>query len=129
MTERHGSGRMSPHSDEPQDSGDVLGRVREQLQTAVNGIVTELENAGSSGSRANADAIDALLRRLLDDVGEIKLELQRARSERLEDLTLVVDLLTTSWRAVERRLERIDRNVERFAGRPGHGIRPPSRLP
>jgi len=97
------------------------------LQAAVDGIVTDLESAGSAGSQEGATAIEALLRRLVEDLGEIKLELRRARSERLEDLTLVVDLLTTSWRAVDRRLERIDRKVERLAGPPGLG--PRSRLP
>jgi chromosome segregation ATPase len=73
------------------------------------------------------EAIEALLHRLAQEVDEIKLELRRARSERLEDLTLVVDLLSTSWRAVDRRLGHIDRQLDRLERSSAHGGRP--RLP
>jgi hypothetical protein len=103
----------------------VLGRVRQQLQDAVAEVVGELEDAGAGGQRPDPTVADALLRRLAQDVDEIKLELRRARSERLEDLTLVVDLITTSWRAVDRRLGRIDRMLERLEGPPQRGSRLP----
>ncbi len=93
-------------------SSDVAARVREAM-----------EAYGTSPSDANrVTMVDALLHRLAQDVEELKLELRRAQSERLEDLTLVVDLLTTSWRAVDRRLGAIDRKLERLE-------QPRSRLP
>jgi len=73
------------------------------------------------------EAIEALLCRLVADVDELKLELRRARSERLEDMTLVVDLLSTSWRAVDRRLGHIDRQLDRLERSSARGGRP--RLP
>jgi hypothetical protein len=42
MTERYGSGRMPHLSDEPLGPGDVLGRVRRQLHSALVGVVTLL---------------------------------------------------------------------------------------
>jgi hypothetical protein len=68
--------------------------------------------------------MDALFERLAQDLDAVKRELGRARSERLEDLTLLVDLITTSWRSVDRRLGRIERKLERIEGSPDM---PPSR--
>jgi chromosome segregation ATPase len=80
---------------------------------------------GDAGDRLAA--IEARLRQLAQDVDEIKRELRRAQNERLEDMTLVVDLLTTSWQAIDRRLGRIDRQLDRLEGAPARGRRP--RLP
>jgi phage shock protein A len=66
------------------------------------------------------------LDRLERDIAEIKRELRRAQAERLEDLTLVVDLMATSWRAVDRRLSSIDAKLDRLHGAP---VRGRSRLP
>jgi hypothetical protein len=125
---RYGYDRM-PQLFGDRGPADALGRVRQRLQDDVDEAVTESENAGSGDSQPDAvavgavvdrmdrmAAIDELLHRLAQDVDEIKLELRRARSERLEDMTLIVDLIMTSWRGVDRRLSRIDRTLERFEG-------------
>lgn len=85
------------HRDEV--SSDVAERVHEAMAAYGEGV-----------------GVDALLERLARDVDGLKLELRRAQSERLEDLTLLVDLLTTSWRAVDRRLEAMDRKLDRLDG-------------
>lgn len=122
-------------------SGDVAARVSEAIERYGYGRMpqpapdaretsSDLAVSGETGrdERSDLGDADALLRRLVRDVQEIKLELQRARAERLEDITLVVDLITTSWRAVDRRLGRIDRTLERLEGPRDHrGSRP--RLP
>jgi hypothetical protein len=110
------------------DPTDAIGRAREQLLHAVDDVVSELENPGSVTPRSDASSMrpladqmaimDALLHRLAHDLEGMKQELGRARSERLEDLTLLVDLVTTSWRAVDRRLGRIDRKLERMEALP-----------
>lgn len=85
-----------------------------------------------ANGRRGADPDDSLERireqldRLERDVDEIKRELRRAQAERLEDLTLVVDLMATSWRAVDRRLSTIDAKLDRLHGPP---VRGRSRLP
>lgn len=111
------------------ESNDAIRRAREQLLYAVGGVVDELENPSSrsqgsdnlAGIRHITDrmmVMEARLDRLAREVEGMKRELGRGRNERLEDLTLLVDLITTSWRAVDRRLGRIDRKLERIEGLP-----------
>lgn len=124
------SGEIVEERREP-DSGsdDAIRRAREQLLYAVGGVVDELENPSSrsqgpdnlAGIRHITDrmmVMEARLDRLAREVEGMKRELGRGRNERLEDLTLLVDLITTSWRAVDRRLGRVDRKLERMEGLP-----------
>ena len=57
--------------------------------------------------------MDRLVERLLENLEGLDDELRRGRTERLEDLTLLVNLITTSWRSVDQRLNRIDRKLNR----------------
>ena len=112
------------------ETNDAIRRAREQLLYTVGEVVEELERpeSGSRGRRSDTAGlrsltdrmmlIEARVDRLAGEVAGMKRELGRARSERLEDLTLLVDLITTSWRAVDRRLGRIDRKLERMEGFP-----------
>jgi chromosome segregation ATPase len=94
--------------------------------------MTETALQLAATGRPQTDPEDALedvreqLDRLARDIDEIKRELRRAQAERLEDLTLVVDLMATSWRAVDRRLSSIDTKLDRLHGAP---VRGRSRLP
>jgi hypothetical protein len=115
------------HHDEV--GSDVEARVRDAMERYGYPGLSEVpsdpgsgDTAASPPESAEVPVMDVLLRRLARDVDELKHELRRAQSERLEDLTLLVDLLTTSWRAVDRRLGAIDRKLERLEG-------PRSRLP
>ena len=110
------------------EDDDAITRAREQLLQAVVQVASELEDPGSIREHSEALALrpltaritvmDALFERLAQDLNGIKRELGRARSERLEDLTLLVDLITTSWRSVDQRLGRIERKLERIEGSP-----------
>ena len=110
---------------------DAVGRAREQLLRAVDDLVSELEGPEPQGRRSDPLGIrglgdrmrilDARLERLTQDVDRMSRELELARNERLEDLTLLVDLITTSWRAADRRLGRIDHKLERIEGLAGAG--------
>jgi len=115
----------------PEEAEDAIGRAREQLMHAVVQVAAELETgrpAAPGGIRYQAlevgplaermTQIDGLFERLVENIDGIKRELGRARSERLEDLTLIVDLLTTSWRTVDQRLGRIERKLERMEQSP-----------
>jgi hypothetical protein len=116
------------------EDDDAITRAREQLLRAVVQVASELEDPSSIREHSETLALrpltarmtvmDALFERLAQDLIGIKRELGRARSERLEDLTLLVDLITTSWRSVDQRLGRIERKLERIEGSPDM---PPSR--
>jgi hypothetical protein len=116
------------------EDDEAITRAREQLLQAVVQVASELEDPSSVRQHSEALAVrplaarmsvmDALFERLAEDLAGIKRELGRARSERLEDLTLLVDLITTSWRSVDQRLGRIERKLERIEGSPDL---PPSR--
>jgi Bacterial regulatory proteins, lacI family len=110
------------------EDDDAITRAREQLLQAVVQVASELGDPSSARQHSEALAVrplaarmtvmDALFERLAEDLDGIKRELGRARSERLEDLTLLVDLITTSWRSVDQRLGRIERKLERIEGTP-----------
>jgi predicted transcriptional regulator len=69
--------------------------------------------------------VDQLLEQLVEDFDAAKDELRRARSERVEDLALLVDLITASWRTMDQRLNRIERKLDESLqttnGAPGQG--------
>jgi hypothetical protein len=110
------------------ENDDAITRAREQLLHAVVQVASELEDQNSARQHSEALALrplaahmsmmDDLFELLAQDLVAIKSELGRARSERLEDLTLLVDLITTSWRSVDQRLGRIERKLERIEGPP-----------
>lgn len=75
-------------------------------------------NALSKGKGDRVTVSEELFDRLATDLDEIKNELGQARSEHVEDLTLLVELLTTSWRAAEHRLRAIERKLERMEPTP-----------
>jgi hypothetical protein len=114
--------------DRAPDGSDTIRRAREHLLTTVGEVVDELENPALRDRRPDLAGIrsltermrlmEVLFDRLSRDVEEMKHELGQARNEQLEDLTLLVDLITTSWRGVDRRLARIDRKLERMEGDP-----------
>jgi hypothetical protein len=68
--------------------------------------------------------VDQLLERLVEDFQSAKDELRRGRSERVEDLALLVDLITASWRTVDQRLNRIERRLDESLR--ANGIQPGS---
>jgi hypothetical protein len=105
----------------------IVGTGEEFPQASVQ-VASELETAGPRSLRHEAlegrplaermTVIDGLLERLAKDLDGIKDELGQARSERLDDLTLLVDLLTTSWRTVDQRLRAIERKLEQMEPSP-----------
>ena len=53
----------------------------------------------------------------------LQVTLDAERKARVEDLALIVELVSTGWRGVERRLDRLERTLDRIErsldGRPG----------
>jgi hypothetical protein len=112
------------------DQGDVdvvLARTREQLESLAQ-VAAELEaSLPERLSNALRDSLEAevlpvgrhiaelrglstqTIRRLERLQGDVEAD-QRAR---VEDLALLVDLIASGWRSVERRLDRLERVVDR----------------
>lgn len=82
----------------PQDVGTV---VYEALRVEVQPMAQRISQMGS------------LLEDLTSAVEEIRAERSANRQERLDDVKLLVDLIVTGWRSVDRRLGRIERMLAR----------------
>ncbi len=95
------------------DADDASGDTDDELLQTVDQRADEAETAAARRLPYKAPED-----RLARDLDLIKNELGQARSGRLEDLTLLVDLLTTSWRAVDDRLRAIERKLEEMERSP-----------
>jgi uncharacterized protein involved in exopolysaccharide biosynthesis len=111
---------------------DALSRAREQLIASFSHAAAELEASLPQGVssvvyealRVEVGPVAQRMARmgtLFDEVAyvieKVEREVGAARQERLEDLKLLIDLIETSWRNVDRRLGRLERKLERLEGR------------
>ncbi|HWN22126.1 MAG TPA: hypothetical protein VNP93_09150 [Gaiellaceae bacterium] len=74
------------------------------FDSAANGRSSEVELPPGLGT---------LLEELVGAVWEIRHESRSNRQERLDDLAVLVDLMTTSWQGVDRRLARLEQLLAR----------------
>jgi hypothetical protein len=81
----------------PEGVGSV---VYEALRVEVRPVTDQLAQMGS------------IVERLLDRVAHTDVGIELERKERLDDLALITELITTGWRTVDRRLARVERMVE-----------------
>jgi hypothetical protein len=95
----------------PQGVGSV---VYEALRVEVRPVAEHVAQIGS--------LFEHLLRRL-ERVG---IDVESERRERVEDIALLTELITTGWRGVDRRLARLENMLARLEGQPGGT--PPGRL-
>jgi Bacterial regulatory proteins, lacI family len=111
---------------------DVLARAREQLLASFSHAAAEFEARlpqGVSSVVYEALRVEvgpvaqhmARMGTLFDELGyiiqKVEQEVGAARQERLEDLKLLIDLIESSWRNVDRRLGRLERKLERLEGK------------
>jgi hypothetical protein len=87
----------------PEGVGDV---VYEALRVEVRPVAHHMAQMGT--------LVEQLIRRF--ERVDIGVELERR--ERLEDIALLTELITTGWRMVDRRLGRIERMLERAQAQP-----------
>ena len=115
---------------EPAQLDAALDRAREQVE-ALAAAAAELEttlparigDAVQDGLRAqvlpvgrNLAEIRGLMNQLLRRLERVEGDLLAERHARVDDLALLVELVTTGWRSVEQRVARIE---ERLADGPG----------
>lgn len=91
-------------------AGDVTSILSEALRVEVRPVAERVSQVGR--------LVDGLVGRLED----LRNENVRQRSERVEELELLTELITTGWQSIDRRLGRLEELVERLAaesnGRP-----------
>ncbi len=80
--------------------------------------VTGLDRADQAGLERHAGeelpvGLGTLLEELVSAVWEMRHESRTNRQERLDDLAVLVDLMTTSWQGVDRRLARLEQLLAR----------------
>lgn len=88
----------------PQGVGNV---VYEALRIEVRPVAQHVEELSS--------LFEQMVRRLEQVGGNVSVE----RRERVEDVALLTELITTGWRTVDRRLARLERILARLEGQKG----------
>ena len=123
--DRAASGRV-----EPAQLDATLERAREQVE-ALAATAAELEStlpsrvgdAVQDGLRAqvlpvgrNLAEIRGLMNQLVRRLERVEGDLLSERHARVDDLALLVDLVTSGWRSVEERLVRLEEGLRRDGG-------------
>jgi DNA anti-recombination protein RmuC len=93
-----------------QTSAELESTVPERLSSALRDGVRD-EVVPVARSLAEVRGLSGQTIRRLE---RLQTDLDAERRARIEDLALVVDLISSGWRAVERRLDRIERTVDRL---------------
>ena len=115
----------------------VVNDGRQELLDALNDARAELNarNSEALGSivyeavrlevRPVADRMNVFFERLIEEMAGLGEATDSERRERLDDIALLVDLVTTGWRSVDRRIGRVEKMLERLeGGRQGNGPAP-----
>ena len=112
-------------SEEPRFEA-ALRRSREEVEVLAavaasleQGLPERVGDAVQEGLRRevlpvarNLGEIKGLLNRAISRLERLEQELSAERTARLDDLTLLVDLVSSGWQGVDRRLDRIERGAE-----------------
>jgi hypothetical protein len=115
---------------EPAAVDAALERAREQIEALAN-AAAELESslpervggAVQDGLREqvlpvarNLAEIRGLMNQVIRRLERVEGDLLAERHARVDDLALLVDLVTSGWRSVEQRLSRLEENLSRGSG-------------
>jgi hypothetical protein len=124
--------RIASASEERPTEGDVqavLQRARDQVESLAQ-VAAELETtlpqrvgeAVREGVREQAQPIGrqtaemrGLLNRLIRQVERLETDLVAERNARVDDLALLVDLITSGWRGVDEKLAAVNERLARLA--------------
>ena len=75
---------------------------------------TDAKPAASAGSDELTLRLAMLLEEVAVRLNELRREQLSDRQDRVDDLAVLVDLMTTGWRGVDRRLARVERSLSRL---------------
>jgi len=94
---------------------EALATVARELETGLPDRVGEALHVGLhrevSPVARNLAEIKGLVNSAISRLERLEQDMDAERNARLDDLTLLVDLVTTGWKGVDLRLERIERGA------------------
>jgi hypothetical protein len=100
-----------------------------QLALPVAAAAPDLLPAPGPGSDAALVQLSSVLGELAEAVRDLRRETDAERRERVDDLAVLIDLITTGWQGLDARLGRIERQVSRLeSGRRGQIAPAPVRV-
>ena len=110
---RNEEGRFEAALRRSREEVEALAEAARALEAALPGQVGEAVREGLRLEvlpvARNLAEIKGLLNNAIHRLERLEQDLIAERNARLDDLTLLVDLISTGWQGVDRRLERIER--------------------
>ena len=134
------SGRIEPAAldaalERARDQVEALAAAAAELEATLPSRVGDAVQDGlraqvAARSRRNLAEIRGLMNQLIRRLERVEGDLLSERHARVDDLALLVDLVTRGWRGVEQRLDAIEARLARTRrrGRLPHRGAPPVRL-
>lgn len=100
---------------------DTAAELESTLPEGVGSVVYEALRVEIRPVAQHVAELGALFERVLARLEQISTGVEDERRDRLEDVALLTELVTSGWRSVDRRLARLEQIVARIeAGRSGH---------
>ena len=98
----------------PGDAADPVG----EPESGPAALPAAAESVPASGSETALVKLGSVLGELAEAVRDLRRETDKERRERVDDLAVLIDLITTGWQGLDARLGRIEKQVSRLeAGR------------
>ncbi len=97
-------------------------------QLALPVAANEPELLPATGSEPALVQLSSVLGELAEAVRDLRRETDAERRERVDDLAVLIDLITTGWQGLDQRLGRIERQVSRLESGRRDPIGPPARI-
>jgi hypothetical protein len=99
---------------------DTAAELESTLPEGVGSIVYEALRVEIRPVAQHVAELGALFERLLARLDEVSTSVEDERRDRLQDVALLTELVTSGWRSVDRRLARLEKIVARIeTGREG----------
>jgi hypothetical protein len=120
---------LEQQGDAPEPPEAAAVHDESQLALPVAGMAEEPEHVPVATSDAALVELSSVLGELAEAVRDLRRETDAERRERVDDLAVLIDLITTGWQGLDNRLGRIERQVSRLESvRREPVVGPPTRI-
>jgi hypothetical protein len=106
--------------------GEATAELNSALPEHVGSVVHQALRVEVRPVAQNVAELGSLFEQMIRRLESIGNEVDSERGERIQDVALLTELITTGWRSVDRRLGRIEQMIARLETRTGE--RPPGRV-